>query len=141
MKRSPLQRKPFKRKKLSEKTLRKRLYDKAWYWFALYIKTRDRWQCVTCNKDLKDNRRQCHAGHYKHGVLDFDEQNINAQCSGCNNYKNGNLTAYALYLTRKYGAGILEELEVRASEQRARPKKYTIEELENIIKEYGIEDD
>lgn len=70
----------FKKKKLCDKTLRKRLYAEAWKWFSLYIKTRDRWTCVTCGKNLSDNRSQCHAGHYKHGVLDFNEININAQC-------------------------------------------------------------
>ena len=133
-----IKRTPFKRKKTSEKTLRKRLYAKAWYWFSLYIKTRDKWQCVTCGKELSDNRSQCHAGHYRHGCLDFCKININAQCSGCNNYKHGNLTQYALYLTRKHGVEILEDLESRASMQKARPHKYTLEELESIIEEYGV---
>lgn len=141
MKKSPLKRKPFKKKKVSEKTLRKRLFSKAWFWFSLYIKARDRWTCCTCGKDLSENRSQCHAGHYKHGVLDFDEINVNAQCSGCNTYRNGNLTSYALFLTRKYGPDILEKLEAAASEQRARPKKYTVEELEAIIAEYGVSPD
>ena len=136
-----MKRKPFKKKKLSEKTLRKRLYIKAWYWFALCMKTRDRWTCVTCGKDLSNNRLQCHAGHYKHGVLDFCEININAQCSGCNTYKHGNLTQYALYLTRKHGVNVLEDLEVRASMQKARPKKYTLEELEAIIEVYGVKEE
>lgn len=59
-------------------------------------------------------------------------------CSGCNNYKHGNLAEYALYLTRKHGVNVLEDLQARASMQKARPKKYTLDELQAIIDEYGV---
>ena len=113
------------------------LKKEAWRHFGKWIRERDNYVCVTCGKDLKESKHSCHAGHYvpqsKGNRLRFDERNVNAQCHVCNVYLRGNLSQYALFLTRKYGQGILEEFEAIKNERR----KYTADELQEIIRRYG----
>jgi hypothetical protein len=52
------------------------------------------------------------------------------RCPQCNKWKNGNLNAYAIFLERKYGHGILEELDFLYRT----PKKFSREELLILIK-------
>ena len=56
------------------------------------------------------------AGHFKHGVLDFDEINVHCQCKKCNKWMHGNLGEYSIRLIRKYGLEAIEELHRRAKE-------------------------
>lgn len=110
---------------------------KAWKAISLYVRNRDR-TCVTCSKSPATQ-----AGHYKHNsdkpnkqlggnALWYDERNLGGQCTRCNCYNSGELDAFALFLEERYGAGILQDL------QRLfiTPKKWTIEELLEIEKEY-----
>lgn len=62
----------------------------------------------------------------------WDEVNVNCQCKGCNIFKKGNLTEYALRLMRKHGDYILYDLDMRSSEQ----VKYTSKELQEKIEYY-----
>lgn len=75
-----------------------------------------------------------HLGHWKHNKLDFDPQNTNPQCVGCNTYKHGNLDAYTLRLIKDYGLEAVEDLERRS----ARHKGYSYEELKQIYEKYDI---
>ena len=93
-----------KRKKRSDKEI---LRDKAWATFSLWVRARDG-RCVTCG--VKENLQ---AGHFFHGLLDFDEININAQCSQCNKWKHGNLAVYSNYLIEKYGVDEFRALDGR----------------------------
>ncbi len=91
-------------KKPPQKTLKR----KAWDTFSKWVRERDK-MCVTCGS----RNTLLNAGHFWHGVLDFDEMNINAQCIGCNNYKSGNLAPYSVYLINKYGIEKFQDLEKR----------------------------
>jgi hypothetical protein len=62
------------------------------------------------------------AGHYWHGVLDFEEKNVHPQCPPCNRLKRGNLQNYALALEANYGPGILQELDRMRREARMNRK-------------------
>jgi|SRR3990167_531273 len=86
---------------------RERLKDRAWIVFSKWIRKRDKF-CVTCGA-----RENLQAGHFWHNILDFDEMNINAQCSRCNHFLSGNLAPYSTYLIKKYGIKEFEALEVR----------------------------
>lgn len=83
-----------KRKVRSQKEI---LRDRAWATFSLWIRNRDK-KCVTCGSEANGQ-----AGHRWHARLDFDEININRQCSHCNKWKQGNLGKYDDYLITKYG--------------------------------------
>ena len=78
------------------------------------------------------------AGHYvpkSYGLsLYFDERNVNSQCSGCNLFKHGDLSSYAVALRKKYGPDILEELDAKRKEV----KKYTRAEYEELIRKYTV---
>lgn len=109
------------------------LYNKAWKIFSEYIRQRDKGICVTCH--AVNHWKDCNAGHFKHGVLDFDEMNINCQCVGCNKWNHGRLDRYADFLREKYGDKAYEDLKIRASMAK-KGHKYYPWELEAIITEY-----
>lgn len=116
-----------KRKKRSEKEI---LRDKAWATLSRYVRNRDL-RCVTCPIGKAEN-----AGHFWHGILDFDEININAQCVQCNKWKSGNLNEYAVYLIRRYG--IRSFLDLYDRKNLAKGGEYrTEEDYKLIIQKYG----
>lgn len=105
-----------------------------------YVRLRDSdWRgygnCCTCDKKI--HFKEAHAGHYRHRYLDFEEKNVHFQCSACNTYRGGELDKYTLFLTRKYGAEVLEDLDKKFHAHKQKHdrtgKKYTMEELEDII--------
>lgn len=109
------------------------LRRKAWDVFSKWIRERDK-ICVTCGS----RNTVLNAGHFWHGVLDFDEININAQCTGCNNYKSGNLAPYSIYLINKYGIEEFQKLEARHW-LAMRGEIYTDTQLRAIIEKYKLE--
>jgi hypothetical protein len=64
-------------------------------------------------------------------ALRFDENNTHKQCSVCNNYKSGNLAEYRPNLIVKIGLEEVERLEGPHD-----PKKYTIDELRELLSVY-----
>lgn len=96
-----------------------------------YIRERDGKVCISCG--YKGNSRQFHAGHYlpkgNNSFLRYNEDNIHSQCSICNNHLSGNLAMYRINLIKKIGLEKVEWLE----SQRGITKKWTIEELKEII--------
>lgn len=107
MKRTPLRR---KRKGTSK--------HRAWAAFSKFIRQRERdenglTKCISCENTL--DWRDLDAGHYVPAsvslALRFNEINVNPQCTGCNRFRHGNLTQYALALKKKYGDDVLERLD------------------------------
>lgn len=101
-----------------------------------YIRTRDEGlNCVSCNHNFNNGRIK-NAGHYvrvsKSSFLRFHEDNINLQCSYCNNELNGNEGAYKSPLIAKIGIDRVKYLE----ENRTTLKTWTVEELQEIITKY-----
>lgn len=113
-----------------QKTNKKRsLRDKAWKVFSKFIRERDK-TCVTCETGNADN-----AGHFWHGVLDFDEENVNGQCVRCNKWLSGNLSEYAIYLIKKLG--LKKFLDLYERKKVAQAGEYrTEEDYQNIIDKY-----
>lgn len=108
MKRSQWKRKPtvpLKDKQTSSPRIN--LKRKAWELWSKYIRARDV-RCVTCG-----STNQLCAGHFWHGVLDFDPMNINCQCNKFNTFLSGNLAPYSVYLINKYGTEKFKDLEKR----------------------------
>lgn len=122
----------MKRTKLKKKG-KPTMHTKAWNVFSKWIRARDK-KCVCCGSE---NTLQ--AGHFHHGVLDFDEININAQCSRCNKWLHGNLGMYASYLIQKHGLYVFEQLNAR--HYLAMKGEYkTDEEYKQIIEKYTLPD-
>ena len=67
--------------------------------------------CVCCG--VRKHWKELQAGHYisrSHLSLRFDERNVWPCCLACNVFKSGNIPAFAIFLEKKYGHGILQEL-------------------------------
>lgn len=105
---------------------------RLWTLVSLYVRKRDGYRCVTCG--AFGVSMDC--GHYRHNSernaslggneLWWDLRNLNCQCAFyCNRHRSGNLASYALYLEKKYGAGILQEL----NRLHMKAKKWTREEV------------
>ena len=133
--------KPLKKvKQPSKKTVK----SNAWRWFSKYIRLRDALKttgttthvkCITCGKLLLITF--CDAGHFvsrRYNATLFDERNVHTQCRYCNRFLDGNLLEYRRQLIKIYGEGIDTELEDKATEI----KKYSVEGLTNIEKEYKM---
>ena len=114
------------------------LKKKADEWFSKYVRYRDsiyrngeRYaDCITCG--VEKNIKQLQAGHFvsrRVNKLRFEETNVNAQCTGCNLFKQGEQYLYAKAVDAKYGDGVAEEL----MNQRHQTHKFTVAELEQII--------
>ena len=101
--------------------------------FNKFIRLRDAGEkCISCNKKpLKEN-----AGHFynanNHWNVRFNEHNVNLQCEYCNTYLHGALIQYREGLINKIG--ITDFLILEAESKKTR--KFTTEELKEIIKEY-----
>lgn len=101
--------------------------------FNKYIRMRDEKEpCISCQRK---HTGQYHAGHFRTvgacPELRFNEYNCHKQCSVCNNYLSGNLIEYRRGLVAKIGITLVEWLEGPHE-----AKKYTIEEIQAIKKEY-----
>lgn len=112
------------------------LKKKADKYFSLYVRHRDSRnglvECITCGVEKPINQMQ--AGHFvsrRVNKLRFDEENVNAQCTGCNMFKQGEQYLYSKVLDMKYGDGTAEKL----MSQRHQTHKFTVDELERIIDE------
>lgn len=101
--------------------------------FNKYIRLRDEGLlCISCNTIPKKKN----AGHYfssgGHSNVRFDEDNVHLQCEHCNTYLSGNLLNYQIGIEKRIGAERLIELQGKAHKE----KKWSIEELKEIIKKY-----
>lgn len=100
----------MKRKELNTASLRKKMVRV----FNEFIRLRDKGKsCISCGVNGVD-----HAGHYWPTSTDpqpsmrFNEKNVNGQCCHCNTFCEGNRQGYQKGLIRKYGKGILDELDI-----------------------------
>lgn len=89
--------------------------------------------CVTCGK--LDHWKDVHASHFvsrRHMSVRFDERNVHPACVRCNVHLHGALDNYAKYILDTYGGDVLHEL----ISMKYITKKWTREELENLISKY-----
>lgn len=108
--------------------------------FSQHIRTREAddyglVKCFTCPR--KGHWKEFQAGHYVAQsislALVFDERNVQVQCGGCNLFKSGNPTVFAVELRKKYGPAILEELQALRQEG----FRYTRADYEEMIQKYS----
>lgn len=86
--------------------------------FSLYIRLRDAnpqgyTRCISCGKIIPWKEADC--GHFvnrSHMATRYNEKNCNAQCRSCNRFDEGNNIGYIRGLVKRYGQGVIEELEV-----------------------------
>ena len=106
--------------------------------FNKWVRNRDKNQlCICCNKHLRVGNVD--ASHYfsagAHSNVRFNEDNVWASCSRpCNKDKSGDLINYREGLLKRIGEEKLNELTELSKVQ----KKWEVEELKQIIKQYKI---
>ncbi len=111
-----------------------KLLEKAQKVFNAYIRKRDEGRpCISCGKEGNQ------AGHYftvkQFSALRYNEKNCWLQCSYCNLYAHGNQAMYRIGLVARIGEDKVKQLEQLAHDNRI--KKWTREELNEIIEKYG----
>lgn len=103
--------------------------------FNRFIRERDKGKpCISCG--AKAGKYTITAGHYfpsTNKSVTFNEDNLHGQCwYNCNSSKSGNLAEYRIGLVERIGIERLEKLELESR----KTKKYTIEELKEMIETY-----
>ncbi|UZZ08984.1 recombination protein NinG [Ectopseudomonas mendocina] len=101
--------------------------------FNAWIRERDRLlPCISCGRH---HQGKYDAGHYRtvgsNPALRFEPLNCHKQCVPCNQHKSGNIVEYRLNLVQRIGAEAVAWLEGPHE-----PKKYTIEDLQQIKAHY-----
>ena len=102
--------------------------------FNKYINLRDKDKpCISCDKPITG---RVNASHFwnanNHYNVRFNEDNVHSSCITCNQFLSGNLLEYRTRLISKIGEQRFNILESESKKTR----KFTIEELKEIIKEY-----
>jgi hypothetical protein len=91
--------------------------------------------CISCDKDLRNVKFDC--GHYRtaggNPALRYEPLNCWPQCVQCNRDFHGNILEYRKRLLVKIG---IEKLDWLESDHE--PKKYSIEEIKEMIKDYRL---
>jgi len=129
MKRTPIKKKTSNPRKILVFKL-----DRA---FSKFIRQRDSVNgmntCFTCGviKPIKS----LHAGHFmvrQQMSTRYDEKNVQPQCVSCNSFYSGRQAEFGIALDEKYGAGTARNL----IDKSYTLKKYSIDELEDLLKYY-----
>lgn len=121
-------------KHISLKSLRK----KAWELISIYVRKsaadeNGLVRCYTCGSPHFWKDTEC--GHYIHkDCLDFDLNNLRAQCNYCNRRLHGNSGVYAEKLIKEIGIDDVDFLREKAN----KVKKFNIFELEEIINDLKL---
>lgn len=108
--------------------------------FNTFIRTRDAMEpCISCGCQVEQKRGGTYdAGHFfsigAHPAMRFDERNCHKQCVKCNRDLSGNVHNYRLALIDKLGQEEFDRFEQEAYQ--SEPKKYSIDDLKEIIKTY-----
>jgi hypothetical protein len=108
--------------------------------FSEYIRLRDAdssgyVRCISCGKIIHWKESDC--GHYvnrKHLSTRWNERNCNGQCRSCNRFDEGNMLGYTKGLIKKYGEGVLNELDMLKHQV----SKMTEFEGKLLIKHYKV---
>ena len=131
------ERKEIRAKRESIKT-RAQWMREAQQAFNKFIRLRDQiagHACISSGQPLDWSGNNVDAGHYRSTGsaphLRFDERNCHAQSKKDNRYLSGNAVDYRIGLIARIG---LESVELLEADQTQR--KYTIEELKQIISTY-----
>jgi len=125
-------------RKSTSKTLKRKL----WETFSLYIRLRDsdeKGYCRCISYGAVKPYKEMDAGHFipknKGLAIYFEEDNIHAQCRGCNSFLHGNLYDYGKALEHKIGQKRIDELKALSKTT----KKFTLAEYQAMIDYYSTE--
>lgn len=106
--------------------------------FSEFIRHRDTHPeaglCITCGKLTGYTKLDC--GHFigrQHYGTRWEEKNSHGQCIPCNRFNEGRKDKYAEALKKKYGVGILDELELKKKLNAKKPDIFQMKALIEIF--------
>lgn len=122
----------------TKKTSHRKLIEKLDKIFSEYIRLRDvdtsgYGRCISSGKIV--HWKEADAGHYinrAHMATRYHEKNVHLQSRFDNRFREGNMLGYTKGLIKKYGAGILDELEILKNQT----SRYSNFDLQVLINEY-----
>jgi NinG protein len=123
------------KKKRSLKALKRDL-DAA---FSKFIRQRDAKAdgyvaCITCGRI--SHWKEGHAGHFikrQYLATRYDPRNCHFQDAYCNTYRGGALVEYTLYMQKRYGQSVVDEL----LQAKHKTVKMTREDYETLLEKYS----
>ena len=98
----------------------KKMEDKLWDIFSVYIRLRDSdnqgvGKCFTCGKIIHWHKGDCgHGIGRQHKATKFNELNNHLQCKKCNGFEGGMREKYKENMDKRYGVGTWNKMEVAA---------------------------
>ena len=122
-------RKPMRRYRYKPRSKRAGLKDELDRLTSLIVRKRDK-ACVLCGRT--DDIQAGHLYSRRYLAIRWDLKNVNAQCSAHNILHNEHPHLYMDWFQRTFSEDALIEL----SERRWRAKRFTDEELKNMVCEY-----
>lgn len=91
--------------------------------------------CYTCGSIKYWNELQCghfiHGGSHKRSLLDFEPDNLRAQCVRCNHFLSGNMSSFRRKLEEEIGIMHVARLEVVKNYK----NEMTVEDYERKLKD------
>ena len=96
--------------------------------------TKEHCHCISCGTQKPYSEMQ--AGHFidaRYSMTLFNLMNVNAQCSRCNIYLDGNKIWYRRALVKRYGEDAIIEMEDSSTET----KKFSVPELEALKEDFN----
>ena len=110
--------------------------DREW---SKYIRTRDKWTCVRCEKKYIPPTSALHCSHFhSRGVwsLRFDEDNCEALCYGCHSYLGSNPTEHYEHKFNRLGKKRFDALQHKKNNPKSNIiAYYKSKEFRKTIKE------
>lgn len=112
----------FKAKVKKPKSDLKKMEDKLWDIFSVFIRLRDSddqgiCKCFTCHR--RNHWTKMDAGHgipRQHKSTKFSEMNNHAQCKHCNGFEGGKREVYKVEMDKKYGVDTWHKMEIAAKQ-------------------------
>lgn len=120
-----------------KKTTKKRIKLRVDIIFSRYIRqlysSNGMVQCFTCDKIVPFAKADC--GHFvsrRFAATRWHEKNCHPQCHYCNRFMEGVKEEYSIRLEKKYGMGILQEL----NEEKRKELNFTMDDYFEIEEKY-----
>jgi hypothetical protein len=134
---------PKKAKKKPEKSAHTKALDKADMWYSRWFRADQADEqgavtCATCGRWMlwKMPDGSCHCGHFESRGLSavrFMPENCGTQCKICNTYQEGRKPDFEIYLRKKHGDKVVDNIKALAKLPNKRLSDF---ELEAIAMEY-----
>lgn len=108
----------FRKVRIKPKSDLKKLEDKLWDIFSIYVRLRDSdkqgiGKCFTCGRIIHWTKGDCgHGIPRQHKATKFNEMNNHLQCKKCNGFEGGKREDYKTEMNKRYGPQTWEKMKI-----------------------------